>query len=224
MLDQLKFFTVAEIVSVVKKFVSTFKDTVTFIVSGEYSDVNISNDMISWKEENTKSFTTSFLIWAAAIAVYHVLLIFNSWASLSWTGTITSSILVGVFKTLTVSACALIPRLFNKGCLPLWGFGAIGGIGVLQFIIAILNIFGSLGILDKGLGWIILIEHVMVAISSILMMDILAGVVRGENMFVNPDTHEMKGVPFHSSHNPFSQVHGTVRVETKEQQDNSDTL
>ncbi len=224
MIKQLKFLSVAEIASVIKKFVFTLKDTIQFIINGEYSDVNITKDMISWNEENTKSFATAALIWASAIFASQLLMIVNSLAVLSWTGMITSILLASVFKTLVMSAFIFLPKIFNKGYAPFWVFLVIGGVGVIRFLESVFNIFGALGSLNVGTGWIIIFKYIFVMIGSLVMVDMLTGVVRGEHTFVNPNTCEASGVPLHEGCNPFSQVHGIVHSENDKQHTDQDSL
>lgn len=196
-------------VKVVKDWVTTIVPATKFILSGSYASFSL-DDKISWGPAQKGKLSIAFWVFAASSLLTQLLTIFNTLVMLTWTGLLFSSVLTMVFSVAVWVLFSQLPQVYKNPYVPFYIYAVFGIIGAIGGVTAVFSIFGSLGRLTQGSGWIAMLGAIINLIGSIILMDLVLGVVRGENQFANLATHQFGGTPFRTP-NPFKEQYGIIR-------------
>lgn len=197
------------VVKSVKDWAASIVPAIRFILSGNYASVSF-EDKISWGKDQRDKLSAALWIFAIGSLVVQALTIFNNLAILTWNGLLFSAILTMVFSVAAWVAVSQLPQFYKNPYVPFFIYIIFAGWGMIAGVVAIFSALGSLARLTQGSGWISLIGAVINFVAATLLMDLILGVIRGENQFADVVNRQFGGTTFQTP-NPFKSACGVIR-------------
>lgn len=197
------------VVKSVKDWATTIVPATKFLLSGNYASVSF-DDKISWGKDQRDKLSAALWIFAIGSLVVQALTIFNTLAVLTWTGLLFSAILTMVFSVAVWVVVSQLPQFYKNPYMPFFVYIIFAGWGAIAGVTAIFSSLGALARLTQGSGWISLLGAVINFVAATLLMDLILGVIRGENQFADVVNRQFGGTTFQTP-NPFKYAGGVVR-------------